>query len=325
MPAELVVVTEPLDSWPEDTAYLHATYHEQLPTENGQYYSWLYRTNQRGHYAGTYLVTVGVPGQDDLPYWLEGDDRFTVDEELAIHGTGSEDYFNCGWYAVEGRLNRPAALPLHGFPIYYQGSPSCRAVAYRWHLTDPVPYRRSLRAEIEHGAGRNFPTDYRSVVFHYSDQPFAPDETAPRTELSAGGFRIAAFTGGLAQTQQLGPAGETAWSNGDQLFWTGAKVKDRLELALDVTQAGRYALDAIFTKARDYAIVQLYLDGQKLADPIDLFQPNVARSEPIHLGVRELSVGEHRLAIEIVGANADAVPSHFVGLDDVRLTPAENK
>lgn len=320
---ELVVVTEPLKEWALDTAYLHAAYHEQLPTENGQYYPWLYRTNRRGHYAGTYFVTVGLPGQDKLPYWLEGDERFTVDDELTIHGTGSEDYFNCGWYAVKGRLNRPEGLPLHGFPVYHQGKPSCRAVAYRWHLTDPVPYSRNIRAEIEHGGGRNFPTDYRSTSFYYSDLPCEPDETAPKAVLTAGGFRISAFTGGSIQTQELGSPGDGGWSGGDQLFWTGAKPKDRLELALEVKQSGRYRLEAFFTKAADYAVVQLHLDGEKLGEPIDLFHRGVIRSEPIALGVRDLSEGEHRLTIEIVGANPEALKRHFVGLDDVRLTPVD--
>ena len=100
-------------------------------------------------------------------YWLEGDERFTIDGELVIHGTGSEDYFNCGWYAVENRLNKPGALPLHGFPVYRENVEPTRAVAYRWHVADPVPYEKSIIAEIEHGGDDKFAAHYQSVTYFY--------------------------------------------------------------------------------------------------------------------------------------------------------------
>ena len=89
----------------------------------------LFQGSGGGHVVGAYLVTEGPKG---LPYWLEGDDRWTIDGELRIHGTGSEDYFNCGWYALEGRLNGPETLPSHGFPVYGTTFNTMRAAAFRW-------------------------------------------------------------------------------------------------------------------------------------------------------------------------------------------------
>ena len=109
--AKIKLLVKSLPQYPQDLAYLHALYTQHNPTKPEVYYPWL-TSNGTGHYAGTYLVTEGPKG---LPYWLEGDERFTIDGELVIHGTGSEDYFNCGWYAVENRLNKAGALPLHGF------------------------------------------------------------------------------------------------------------------------------------------------------------------------------------------------------------------
>ena len=104
--------------------------------------------------------------KDDDQLWLEGDDRFTVDGRLAIHGTGSEDYFNCGWYAVQGRLNGPGGFPLHGFPVYRMTDQNeNQAAAYRWHVTDPVAYEQSIVAEMEHGADNKLAADYRSAAF----------------------------------------------------------------------------------------------------------------------------------------------------------------
>jgi hypothetical protein len=162
------VVSTPAEKWAEDSAYAHAAYNEALPTQPKVYFPWLARAGQ-GHFAGVYMVT---EGKGKLPLWLEGDEQFTVDGELRIHGTGTEDYFNCGWYAVEGRLNKPTALPLHGFPIYKDNdNETSRASAYRWHLADPIPYEKEIRAEIEHGGENEVPADYRCAAFWYDWQP----------------------------------------------------------------------------------------------------------------------------------------------------------
>ncbi len=167
----LKISVVPLVRWQDDFAYAHAAYGEALPARPKVWYPLLARAG-KGHYAGTYIVTEGPGGGDDkLPLWLEGDERFTVDGELRIHGTGTEDYFNFGWYAVPGRLDGPVALPLTGFPIYQDRRDVARASAYRWHLTDPVPFEKEIVAEIEHGGENDKSADYRSATFWYDAQP----------------------------------------------------------------------------------------------------------------------------------------------------------
>ncbi len=103
----------------------------------------------------------------NAPRWLEGDEIFTVDGEMMIHGTGSEDYFNGGWYSVDGRLNEPGAFPSHGFPVFRLDKPWRKVVAYRWHIADPVPYQKQIDAKIEHGPANKFPADYYGTGFYY--------------------------------------------------------------------------------------------------------------------------------------------------------------
>ena len=152
---------------PPDAAYFHAALRESLPTRPNEDFRWL-KGEGRGHFAGVLLMT---EGKAKLPFWLEGDDRFTVDGRLAIHGTGTEDYFNCGWYALEGRLDRPAAYAVHGFPLYRGQGDRWQVAAYRWHLADPIPFSRSIEAGIEHGGENTFAADYRAAVFWYSERP----------------------------------------------------------------------------------------------------------------------------------------------------------
>ncbi|MBN1908378.1 MAG: DUF2961 domain-containing protein [Pirellulales bacterium] len=157
---------------------LHAQYNESLPTNPGVHHPFLRLEGQYGWYVGTYLVTEGKTKRK-LPLWLEGDERFTVDGQLDIHGTGSEDYFNCGWYALRGRLNGPGAQPVHGFPVYRLVDDTNQASAFRWHVSDPVPFNKSIVAEIEHGANNKTPANYRSVGFYYSFPPARPGNTNP--------------------------------------------------------------------------------------------------------------------------------------------------
>ncbi len=147
--------------------FFHCVQRQSIPTRSGQDFNWL-KNDGRGHFAGVLLVT---EGKAKLPYWLEGDDRFVVDGHLAIHGTGTEDYFNCGWYALEGRLDRPGTYPVHGFPVYRQLGETWQAAAYRWQPTDPVPFARAIEAGIEHGGENNVAADYRAAVVWYSERP----------------------------------------------------------------------------------------------------------------------------------------------------------
>ena len=116
----------------------------------------------------------------------------------------------------------------------------------------------------------------------------------------------------------MSPWGEK-WSNDGQLWWTGARPGDRLELALPVAKGGRYQLRAQLTKAVDYGIVQFALDGEKLGPPVDLFHDGVIPSGELDLGTRYLTAGDHALAVEIIGANLQAAKAFLFGLDYVKL------
>lgn len=159
----LTMYTLPVETVPANAGRLAAQHNESLPTVPDIHHPFL-KTSGQGHYVGTFLTTSGPEGK---PYWLEGDDKWTLDGELRIHGTGSEDYFNCGWYAVENRLNGPAGFASHGFPVYGITDGGMHAHAYRWHITDPVPYDHTIVAEMEHGEANQHIANYRSVGWYY--------------------------------------------------------------------------------------------------------------------------------------------------------------
>jgi hypothetical protein len=168
-PLKGTLVVRTVREVPADAAFFHARFSAAVPTRPKEDFNWL-NDEGRGHFAGVLLL---AEGKGKLPYWLEGEIRFKVDGRLTIHGTGMRDYFNCGWYAVPGRLARPACYPLHGFPVYRQQGETWQAAAYRWHLSDPVLYARTIEAGIEHGKENTATASYRAAVFWYSQRPGA--------------------------------------------------------------------------------------------------------------------------------------------------------
>jgi len=139
---------------------LYAVYNEQELTDSSGNYV-LMDIAGEGHYAGTVLSVRG--GSKDFYPYLEGDEMFYVDDEEqpSIQGTGTEDYFNGGWYYNAGTF----ADPLHG--LVRKGSELGDTTQYRIHMLDHVPFRKRLRATIEHGASNTVRAHYRSVAFAY--------------------------------------------------------------------------------------------------------------------------------------------------------------
>jgi len=139
-------------------------------------------------------------------------------------------------------------------------------------------------------------------------------------------MRILSVTGGNAAEQGMGGFPADSWSNDSQLWWTGAKQGDRLELELPVAKDGTYDVMVALTKARDYGIVQLYIDKEKLGNPIDLYNnPDVVSTGVQAIGQVKLAKGAHRFVIEIVGSNPAAVKAFMVGLDVVQLGQLEGQ
>lgn len=132
----------------------------------------------KGHYVGTIHQAQGLrPG---MTLFFEGDDSTYVDNKMRLHGTGSEDYYNGGWYALLDRWDRGNSLPIHGCLDY--SLPMGRTGGYRFFLSDKMSYEKNIYHAMEHGEVKNnFPVDYTSVSFFYAAQPLS-ERTEPSDE-----------------------------------------------------------------------------------------------------------------------------------------------
>ncbi|MCA9182683.1 MAG: hypothetical protein KDA51_14570, partial [Planctomycetales bacterium] len=131
-------------------------------------------------------------------------------------------------------------------------------------------------------------------------------------------------TAGGTQSQLMSAFTQDQWSGDSQLWWLGARPGDRLTLELDVFQAIE-SIELSLTRASDYAIVQIELDGHPLGAPIDLYDTQVVTTGVLSLTTPQLKVGKHKLAFEIVGANRQAVKSYLFGLDFIRFRGARSR
>jgi hypothetical protein len=124
--------------------------------------------NGKGHYVGTVLQSQGL--KSGMTIFFEGDDSTAIDGGFRMHGTGSEDYFNGGWYAMLDRWDGRMSLPLHGSLDY--SLPFARTGGYRLFLSDKISFSKNFYHGIEHGpVGNAFPVEYTSIGLYYADQP----------------------------------------------------------------------------------------------------------------------------------------------------------
>jgi hypothetical protein len=329
-------ITYAITDVPASAGTFHAQW-RRASTETTNPYVILDGVRGRGRYVGTFLawtqLRAGWFGEGEVKFYLDGDREFPT-----ICGTGTEDYF-CGSYGFPEVYTTPyAGTVLAGDE---NAPPPSYWSLYRWHIPDPICFREDLRVTIQalgwgpDGKYLRQADDIASVAYWYQAEPHAPFPALPapnarrrweRTPvavegaLEGEGLTVLACTGGKVEPQDLRFA-PWGWSREAHLFWLDGQPGDALSLSVPVQAEGTYALRAQLTKAPDYAVVRLLLDGKPLGEPIDLYAPVAAPGGELALGEHRLSAGEHELRVEIVGANEQAAKRHGFGLDYLLLAP----
>lgn len=220
---------------PATEGKLYAVWRREIDPAEGQPYL-LLEAQGKGHHVGTMLLAQGLnPG---MTIFFEGDDVAMVDGEMRIHGTGSEDAFNGGWYALLDRWDQGVSLPIHGALAY--SLPMARTGAYRFLLSDKVPFERNYTFTIEHGPeGNAVPVDYTSVAFYYGDTPPA-DVMEPVAEKRVNPSpRVHVFYPQLMRVS-LGGGSTIQFKNDDLIL--SAEHDGMLRLDLGGVPDGRYKL-----------------------------------------------------------------------------------
>ncbi len=174
-----------LTTVPVDAAYFHAQFRRENPLKTKGAYTILDGVRGQGQYVGTYLAwgvhSRGWWGEGEVKFFLDGDNTFPT-----ICGTGTEDYF-CGSYDfdTQGSDGRPHytefSSPYTGMPQVIQPDghyeSQTRFGLYRWHITDPVRFKKDLKVTIQalgwQTGGRYLALqdDIASMAFWYQTEP----------------------------------------------------------------------------------------------------------------------------------------------------------
>ena len=175
---------------PEDVGYFHAQFRRSNPLPYKTDYTILDGVQGQGHYVGIYMAW----GVNNTGWWGEGEIKFFMDgdkEWPTICGTGTEDYF-CGSYNFENKETKQYqefSTPYAGLHQVIRPDGVYRSQQrfgmYRWHITDPIRFRKDLKVTIQalgwRSGGRYLPLqdDIASVAYWYQSLPTAPFPALP--------------------------------------------------------------------------------------------------------------------------------------------------
>lgn len=161
----------------------------------------------RGRFVGvTQTVRNREAGGNERGY-LEGDERVYADGSLSplAHGTGTEDYYESGWYFNRGEYSGVFT----GNTGHRVRTGSCAVECdsmYRLQLADGVPFTSALRFGIEHGPQNDVPADESTTAYLYTATTSAMRTTDTVTVGDAGSRTAHGYTEAGQATQGALPA-----------------------------------------------------------------------------------------------------------------------
>jgi hypothetical protein len=134
-----------------------------------------------GHYVGCNVNVHNLRETSKWNWWGEGDDMIFVDGEKwppSLHGTGTEDYFNTAHCPQQ-----EFCAPYHGIILAGGHNWSGKATYYRYHIMDPVMFKKSIKVTIEHGHNNRRSDDISSQAYWYQREPHRKFGVLPQVQM----------------------------------------------------------------------------------------------------------------------------------------------
>lgn len=268
--------------------YFHAKWFWWF-TRKGTPHQFVKAQNSRGHFVGAAMTMQSAAGLG----FLEGDELFNVDGERVFNGTGTEDYFNSGWYFATGHV----IAPLHGCVRKTDNS----IVAYRIHINDAVVWQREADLKIEHGGVNDTEgVEYSGIAWWYQTEPHTdffklPPATVlhfPRQPviLPAGSLIAAKLVTPQKGVEVLGLFRFTDAAGVDAVVVR--PPQKTISLKVKGVSPDRFELFGYFVKRRDFGTVKVFLEDQLLGT-VDLRgEREYGQVFRVPLGVATISPGQ---------------------------------
>jgi len=219
---------------------------------------------------------------------------------------------------------------------------------YRWHIADPIRFRKSIRFTIEHTGWISADEtetgeidghveredDIATVAFWYQvgqpkrfvTLPPLEERIFPNQDIIVQGKDLissARTSGGKFELQK-----GYDWTGDGQILFMPPVENPSLELDFYVEKDERRGLVLRFTKAPDYGIYRIFLDGIDVTElenypdwnpkgAMDFYDEHILVKDN-YLGSYILPTGKHTIAFECVGKNHFS-EGKLLGIDSVRL------
>jgi len=305
-----------------DIGYFHAWWHRDIRTMSGNNYVIL-EAEGKGQFVGCNL---NIQGYDSNLSFLEGDEMVYVDGESkpSVNGTGTEDFFNSGWYFNRGEYS----APYHG--LIWKDDSASRIAAYRFMVGDAIPFQKSIRVTIEHGTENTETADYSSTAYWYQ---LEPHKTFP--PILKASLRIplrAVIPTGATEAESLNPTGANIqykledmtdfgpeWRGGKELKVTPTNKRTSFVLAVPVGGADRYVLNIYYTKGPDYGNAAILVSSKKVGE-IAGYSKSITPGGKVT--VKNIISDGSPIRLEFVVRGKDAASDGYsAGLDAFVVTP----
>ena len=253
----------------------------------------------KGHYVGTIHEAQGL--RAGMTLFFEGDDSTYVDGKMRLHGTGSEDYYNGGWYALLDRWDRGNSLPVHGCLDY--SLPMGRTGGYRFFLNDKMSFEKEIYHAIEHGPEHNnFPVDYTSMAFLYSDTPPA-DGTEPTEDLRT--VYLPSTHIYFPQLMKLTPDGDITirFNRGIRM---NTQSTGRVRIMLDDVPEGTYRVTLNYFEKPNGADFCVWQRQKQLSEWVSTKSEGEHPKDNIYVGQIELTEQTNSLTFHVRSSNGNS-------------------
>lgn len=322
--------------WKNSSMYFGASWHEHnhlntAKADSLENHEWHFDVNYvditgNGVYTGDALTVFNTADA----WWGEGDEKIFVDGETfpSSIGTGTEDYYGYAWCRPE-KFTHPFIAQPTGAGNFHPGM----TVNMRYRMLDAIPFNNKISSNIEMWHWVKTKVNFAMSAYWYAKSGFQinvkPDiesvkipvaihrtdiykPVVDETGKMEGEFLEVISCGSGTATPQSGNFG---WSRESQLWWRNGETGSELITKFILNQTGKFRVSAQLTKAVDYGIIQISINGIPVGSKFDGYMENGVKAYEVDLGSQVLSEGENILSIKILGANKNAKPGNMAGID----------
>lgn len=295
--------------------------------------------NGAGRYVGTgtYMMNPARGTHPSGSWWGEGDEKIFIDDEdyPSSFGTGSEDYFNYAWSAVDIFFHPYCGQPRNDGPAN-RGF----VTNNRWHIIDDLPFKKRISFYMEllsHHRVEGF--SYGCIAYHYArpgkmdDHRVVTRHEATKPELP-GPWKPLAYRGSANATyfepEAITDAAHTVeeanlWTHGKLFVWKPKQKGDTLTLTLPVKEKGQYEVRLGMAHDARSGKVSAKLNGERFGfggsrGILNTHEPHRTMIRASASDLVELEPGDYELELTYEGPGKEG-DEPFVGIDFLWLQP----